>query len=398
MSGPQALVVGGGLVGLATAYSLTRRGLQVCVIEKEDGWAQHQSGRNSGVVHSGVYYPPGSLKLKLAVRGGQLLEEFCDRHDVGFRRTGKAIVATHKDELPRLARLERRAHSNGIAVSRLTSDELRAKEPHVSALAALWVPSTGIVDFPAVARALAVELERAGAELLLGTRALSVYERAGKAHVLVQNDRCRAISAPHAVICAGLQADRLYAPSYPDRAVRIAPFRGEYAELTPAARRLVNGLVYPVPDPRLPFLGVHLTRDLAGHVQVGPNAVPALSREGYRRRDINLSDLREAMTFPGTWRMARRNVGYGVGELTRSLVRPAFVRSVRRMLPEVTADDLLPAPSGVRAQAVRRDGTLVEDFELRRDGSVLHVLNAPSPAATACLAIGDHIAEQLLTG
>lgn len=395
MTHAQALVIGGGLVGLATAYALTRRGVSVCVVEKEDDWAQHQSGHNSGVVHSGVYYPPSSLKLQLATTGGQLLEQFCREHGVTFERTGKAIVATRQDELPRLAALERRAIANGVPVRRLSAAEFAAKEPHVHSVGTLWVESTGIVDFPGVARALVSELEKAGADLLLGTRALSIYDRGGRAHALVQSDRCRALVAQHAVVCAGLQADRLYVGGNGSAPVRISPFRGEYSLLAPNAAHLVKGLVYPVPDPSLPFLGVHLTRGIDGQVHVGPNAVPAFSREGYRRRDISLSDLRESLSYPGTWRLAGRHLGYGVGEVTRSLVRPAYLRSVRRLLPELAAADLVPGPSGVRAQAIRPDGTLVEDFELRRDGSVLHVLNAPSPAATACLAIGEHIASQL---
>lgn len=388
-------MIGGGLVGLSTAYALTRRGVRVTVVEKETQWASHQSGRNSGVVHSGVYYKPGSLKLALTRAGGEQLERFCAENGVAFRRTGKAIVATSKDELPRLSALAARAQANGVAVRQLSPGQLAEHEPHVRSVGALWVPDAGVCDYAGVAQALARRLEEAGAELLLGTQALRVYQRGGRAHVLVHGERTRAIATPQAVVCAGLYSDRLVTGNQAARKVRIVPFRGEYAELVPERSDLVRGLVYPVPDPVLPFLGVHLTRNVEGVVHVGPNAVPALSREGYRWRDVNSADVRESLFFAGTWRMAARNARYGVVELTRSLVRPAFVRAVRRLLPELRAGDLVPAPSGVRAQAVRPDGSLVEDFVFRRDGSILHVVNAPSPAATACLAIGEHVAGML---
>ena len=387
------VVVGGGLVGLSTAWALTQRGCQVTVVEKENDWAQHQSGHNSGVVHSGLYYRPGSLKARLAIEGAARLEEFCAEHGVPFRRCGKLVVATRPREVPRLHALAERARANGVRVQILGRREIAEREPHVQGSAGLWVDSTGICDFPGVARVLARLLESAGADLRLGTRALELVDRGDRVQALLHDQRTFVVSGSAAVGCAGLQADRLLADERVG--LRIVPVRGEYALLRDERAYLVNGLVYPLPDPQLPFLGVHFTRCLDGRVLVGPNAVLATAREGYRRRDINLADLREAAGFGGAWRLARRQTRYGVAELSRSLIKPLFLSAVRKMIPDVTAADLLPGPVGVRAQAVRRDGSMVDDFEVRRVGSVVHVLNAPSPAATSCLALGEHIAAMI---
>ncbi len=397
MTQPQVVVVGGGLVGLATAYALVQRGVRVCVVEKETVCGLHQSGHTSGVVQSGVYCRPGSLKLRLTLEGSAALERFCAERGIGFRRTGQLVVATNAAELKRLADLARRADANQVSVQPLSLAQVRQREPHLLAVAGLWVEQSGLCDYPGVVTALSEELAARGVEFLMDTRALRVYERSGRAHVLVQDDeRTRAVTANQAVVCAGLFADRLY-PSRPGsrNGIQIAPFRSEYAELVQPAADLVHGLVHPVPDPASPFVDLEIVRGLDGRVRVASTVVPALSREGYRRRDVNLADLRESMAFAGTWRLARRNLRFALGQATRSVVKPALVHSVRRLLPGVSARDLVSSGSGVRAHAVRDDGTLVDDFEIRRVGPVLHVLNAPSPAATACLALGEHLAQQL---
>lgn len=392
----QVLVVGGGLVGLATAYSLVQRGIRVTVVEKEDAWARHQSSHTYGVVHSGIFCRAGSLDLRLTTTGGRALARFCADHGVPYQQTGKLVVATTENEVPRLHAVARQAASKNVAATMLTRAQLREREPHIVGVAGLWVAETAVCDYAALAGALVDELRSGGAELLTGTTALRVYERSGRAHALVQGERTRGLAASQAVVCAGLFADRLY-PSRPGAAgsMRIAPFRQEYAELRPQAAALVNGLVYSVPDRQSPFQGVHLSRTVDGRVQVGLSVVPAMSREGYRWRDVDAGDLRESLLFSGTWRLARRNLKFAVGEMTRSLVRPALVRSVRKLLPEITSSDLVPGGAGVRAQAVRSDGSFVTDFEIRRVGPVVHVLGTPSSAATASLALGEHIAQLL---
>ncbi len=394
-----AVVVGGGLVGLATAWALSRRGVPVVVLEKERSWASHQSGRNSGVVHSGLYYEPGSLKATMAVAAVDELARFCAEHDVPYRRTGKLVAATSDSELPRLRALADRGRANGVPVRELGRAEAWELEPEVDCRAGLWVESTGVCDFPALARRLAELLEERGADLRLGTEVLGVRPSGDGAQVLARDPAgtTAVIEASSVATCAGLQSDRLARGSGLNGSLdlRIVPFRGEYFELRPEAAHLVRGLIYPVPDPELPFLGVHLTRGIDGHVHVGPNAVPALAREGYRWRDVSAPDVMESLRYPGTWRLAARHARYGVGEVARSLVPALFVKAVQRMVPAVTAADLVRAPAGVRAQAVRRDGSLCHDFELRQSGPVLHVVNAPSPAATASLLIGERVADAL---
>ncbi len=394
-----AVVVGGGLVGLATAWALSRRDVPVVVLEKEAAWALHQSGRNSGVVHSGLYYEPGSLKATMAVAAVDELARFCTDHDVPYRRTGKLVAATRQDELPRLRALADRGRANRVPVREVDRAAARELEPEVDCLAGLWVGSTGVCDFPALARRLAELLEARGADLRLGTEVLAVRPSGDGAQVLARDadQNTSVIEASSVATCAGLQSDRLARASGLNGSLdlRIVPFRGEYFELRPERAHLVRGLVYPVPDPELPFLGVHLTRGIDGHVHVGPNAVPALAREGYRWRDVSAPDVLESLRYPGAWRLAARHARYGVGELTRSLVPALFVKAVQRMVPAVTAADLVRAPAGVRAQAVRRDGSLCHDFELRQSGPVLHVVNAPSPAATASLLIGERVADAL---
>lgn len=397
------VVIGAGIVGLATAYAITRSspGTSVLVLDKEDGPARHQTGHNSGVIHSGVYYRPGSLKAWYATQGAAEMVKFCAGNDIPHEVTGKLIVATEREELPRLHALAQRGRQNDIPVQELGPAQIAEREPHVRGLAAIHVGTTGVCDFTAVAAAmarLATEGGRGEVRIAYG-REVRALHRDGRS-VIVEPHSGPPVRAGALVNCAGLYCDRvarMAGTANEDVAgVRIVPFRGEYHELRPDRAGLVRGLVYPVPDPAFPFLGVHLTRGVDGSVHVGPNAVPALAREGYRRRTVHPRDLVETAAFPGTWRIARRHWRYEAGEIRRSLSKRAFVESVQRLLPEVTADDLVPAEAGVRAQAVLRDGTLVDDFLIAGDGPFVHVLNAPSPAATASLPIGREIARRAM--
>jgi len=387
-----AVVVGGGLVGLATARALTARGEQVLLCEKEDRWAAHQSGHNSGVVHSGLYYPPGGLKATMAARAAAELGELCAEWGVAYRRTGKLVVAVRPEELPRMRALAERGRANGVPLGELSPAEARQYEPHIRCVGALRVESTGVCDFPSLARAMADRLRADGAELRRSTEVIGLRDDGSDVVVATTAGDFRVCRV---VNCAGLYSDRLLSPA-DRRDARIVPFRGEYWGLRPAVAELVRGLVYPVPDPTLPFLGAHLTRGVDDGVHLGPNAILALSREGYRWRDVSASDLLDAVGYPGLWRMARRHARAGAGEFARSVLPALLVRSARRMLPELTRADLVRHPAGVRAQAIRRDGRLSDDFVVRRRGRVVHVVNAPSPAATASLQIGERIADLAL--
>lgn len=386
------LVIGGGIVGLSTAYAISRAapGTRITVLEKESGPARHQTGRNSGVIHSGIYYRPGSLKARYAVRGAAEMVKFCAEYDIAHAVTGKLIVATAREELPRLHALAQRGRENGLTVRELGAAQTAEYEPEADGLAALHVGATGVCDFAAVARHLA---EASGAEIRYGARVVRVDRRPDRG-VAVRTARGDVVRGRVLVNCAGLHCDEIARLTGDEPGVRIVPFRGEYYEL--ARPDLVRGLVYPVPDPAFPFLGVHLTRGVDGGVHVGPNAVPALAREGYDRRTVRPRELASTLTWPGSWQLARRHWRYGAGELHRSLSKPAFTRAVRRLLPAVTEEDLVPAAAGVRAQAVLRDGTLVDDFLIRQTPRAVHVLNAPSPAATACLPIGREVARRAL--
>ncbi|MFI5759718.1 MULTISPECIES: L-2-hydroxyglutarate oxidase [unclassified Streptomyces] len=385
------LVIGGGIVGLSTAHALAglAPGTRVVVLEKEDGPARHQTGRNSGVIHSGIYYKPGSLKARFAVRGAAEMVKFCTEHGIPHEVTGKLIVATERDELPRLHALVQRGRENGIPVRELGPTQISEYEPEVRGLAAIHVGTTGIVDYGRVAQQLA---ESSGAEIVYGGAVELISRRA--TGVAVRTSGGVVVRARVLVNCAGLQCDRIARLAGDDPQMRILPFRGEYYDL--ARPDLVRGLVYPVPDPAFPFLGVHLTRGIGGGVHVGPNAVPALAREGYGWGTVRPRDLADELAWPGSWRMAARHWRYGAGEVRRSLSKAAFVEAVRRLLPAVRAQDLVPAAAGVRAQAVLRDGTLVDDFLIREGERAVHVLNAPSPAATASLPIGREIAGRAL--
>jgi L-2-hydroxyglutarate oxidase len=402
MSEPaQLIVVGGGIVGLATAYTFTQRhpGRRVVVIEKESAVAAHQTGRNSGVIHSGIYYKPGSLKAVNCRRGKALLEDFCEAHAVPFERCGKVIVATHERELPRMEAIAARGRDNGVACEVIDRDRLLELEPHAAGIAAIRVPDAGVIDYTVVSERLAELIRDAGGEIVTGRRVTDIDEGSDAVEAITAGGE--SWRAPLLVGCAGLYSDRLARRTLRRVPVRIVPFRGEYYDLTPAAEHLVRHLIYPVPDPRFPFLGVHFTRRITGRVDCGPSAVPALAREGYRRRDVSLRDMLDTLTWRGIFGMAARYWRMGMGEMWRSLRRPAFVSALRRLVPAVEASHLQPAPSGVRAQAVRPDGRLLDDFLISESPRVVHVLNAPSPAATASLAIGerivDHLAQHLQT-
>ncbi|QNE75965.1 L-2-hydroxyglutarate oxidase [Streptomyces finlayi] len=388
------LVIGGGIVGLSTAYAITRTSprTRVTVLEKEWGPARHQTGRNSGVIHSGIYYRPGSLKARFAVRGAAELVDFCTEHGIAHAVTGKLIVATDRSELPRLHGLVQRGREHGLPVRELGPAQIAEYEPHVRGLAAIRVGTTGVCDFGAVAARFATEVSAAGGTIRYGAEVTAIDRRPWGTAVRTADGRV--VRARVLVNCAGLHSDRIARLAGDDPGVRIVPFRGEYYEL--AREQLVRGLVYPVPDPAFPFLGVHLTRGVDGSVHVGPNAVPALAREGYRWPVVRPRELADTLTWPGSWHIARRHWRYGAGELHRSLSKRAFTQAVRRLLPEVTEDDLRPSTAGVRAQAVLRDGTLVDDFLIREAPHTVHVLNAPSPAATASLPIGREVARRAL--
>jgi (S)-2-hydroxyglutarate dehydrogenase len=387
------IIIGGGAVGLGVALEVTRRfpHQQLLVLEKEEGVARHQSGHNSGVIHSGVYYKPGSLKARLCVPGAAAMLEFCREHGVPHRVCGKVIVATQEEELPRLQELKKRGEVNGLTGLRLIdSGELRELEPHAAGLQALLVPSTGVTDYAAVCEKYAELITRQGSTVLCSAPAQAIKRSADG---MVIETPQGAFSANALINCAGLYSDRICQMAGDDPGVMIVPFRGEYYDLVPERASLARALIYPVPDPRFPFLGVHFTRRISGKVDAGPNAILALAREGYRHRDINLGDLASSFSFPGFWRMARRHWRSGVDEWRRSLSKTAFVHALQRLVPEVKEEDLVPGGSGVRAQAVTPDGALVDDFRFVPSGKVLHVLNVPSPAATASLTIGKAIVD-----
>ncbi|MCU1628565.1 MAG: hydroxyglutarate oxidase [Pseudonocardia sp.] len=390
------VVVGGGIVGLATAHAVVRTGRSVAVVEREPQLANHQTGNNSNVIHSGLYYAPGGLKARLAVAGCAETVAFCREHDLPHDVCGKLVVATHDDELPRMAELERRGRANGVETRRLDAEGMRDHEPGVRGIAALWVPSTGICDYRAVAEKLGELIVKEGGEVHLGRAVTRIVRRPDD--VVVRTDGGDLLGT-QVVVCGGLRCDELAKASGADPGVRIIPFRGEYSGFTEEAAQLVKGLIYPVPDPAFPFLGVHVTRGIDGHVHAGPNAVLALAREGYSWGTIKPKELLGSLVYPGMLRIVKQHWRYGLGEVHRSLSKKAMVKQIQRMLPDVRAEHLVPAGAGVRAQAVKADGTLVDDFlfvdQGTGRGSVLHVLNAPSPAATAALPIGREILHRL---
>jgi len=388
-------VAGGGIVGLATVLALVESGHgSVVLLEAEDRLGAHQTSHNSGVIHSGLYYHPDSLKARTCREGREAMYRFCADEGIPYRQDGKLVVATQPTELAPLEELEARGRANGLTgIRRLGSEELRELEPEVTGLAGLWVPETGVVDFGKVAAAFARRVVALGAEIRTGARVVAAREDAS---ALVVETTAGDVHASLLVTCAGLQADRVARACGVDPGLMIIPFRGEYYELLPERRGLVRHPIYPVPDPRLPFLGVHFTRTIDDRVHAGPNAVLALKREGYRRTDVSARDIAAMVSFVGFWRMAGRYWRTGLAELERSLSKGAFVRALQRLVPNLRAEDVVPAGSGVRAQAVDRSGALVGDFRIVEGRRSLHVLNAPSPAATASISIGRHIARRAL--
>ena len=390
------LVVGSGIVGLAAAREiLTRRpGVSLAVVDKESSVGRHQTGHNSGVIHSGIYYAPGSLKARLCVEGASLMYEFCEGHGIPADRCGKLIVATTESELPALDELYRRGTANGVPGLEMVGPAgIREREPHCAGIRAIWSPGTGIVDFSRVAEAMAGDVTRLGGEILTGHMVVGLTAAAGS--ISVRTGRGE-FTAARVLTCAGLHSDRVAMMSGAPEEPHIVPFRGDYWQLRPERRHLARNLIYPVPDPKFPFLGVHFTRRITDDaVWLGPNAVLALAREGYRRSSLRLSDLTHTLGYPGFRRMARRYWRTGATEVYRDLSKRAFVAACQRFVPELTHTDVMPGPSGIRAQSVARDGALVDDFVFNIQGNpLMHVRNAPSPAATSCLAIGQLIADE----
>ncbi|HET7352093.1 MAG TPA: L-2-hydroxyglutarate oxidase [Marmoricola sp.] len=395
MSEHRVGVVGGGILGLAVAREIGRRrpGTEVTVLEKENRLAVHQTGHNSGVVHAGIYYQPGSLKAELCTRGRLLLREYCVERGLPYEECGKLVVAVDPSELGRFEALEETARRNGVpGLRRVEGSDLTGIEPHAAGLVALHSPVTAITDFVAIAEAYAEDVEESGGRVLLSTTVTDVRRAVGGIHV--DTDR-----GPHVfdrlVVCAGLQSDRVSRLADGVDGPRILPFRGEYMTVVESKLDLVRGMIYPVPDPRYPFLGVHFTRRVSGEVEVGPNAVLALHREGYRRSDARWSDVRSLATWPGSWRLARQHWRTGLTELRGSLSVKAYMRAASRYVPEIGPDDVRRAGSGIRAQAVDRDGSLVDDFRIGDEGGITTVRNAPSPAATSSLAIAEHVVDRM---
>jgi L-2-hydroxyglutarate oxidase LhgO len=390
------VVVGGGIVGLATAFQLLLRrpGLRLVLLEKETALATHQTGRNSGVVHSPTTYAPGSLKARLCLEGQRAAFAFADAHGVPYRICGELIVATDASELPRLAAIQERATANGIEGLRpVGPDEMREIEPHVRGIRGLHVPTTAVMDWRRLALALCDEIRARGGEVRTSATVTAIHVGADET---VVESTVGPVVTRHVITCAGLWADRVAAMTDRDRAVRIVPFRGDYYTLRPAARHLCRALIYPVPDPRFPFLGVHLTRMIDGEVRAGPNAVLAFAREGYRRSDIDLREMASILRFAGFRRLARRHLRTGLAEMWRDWSKAAFLAAIQRYVPEVRSADLTFGTAGIRAQALGADGTLVDDFLVTESAHVIHVRNAPSPAATASLAIGRELAERAI--
>ncbi|MCU0420610.1 MAG: L-2-hydroxyglutarate oxidase [Cyclobacteriaceae bacterium] len=386
------IIVGGGIVGLATALQLQQQhpAKKIIVIEKEDGLAQHQTANNSGVIHSGIYYKPGSLKATNCLRGYRLLIDFCQQHEIPFERCGKIIVATEEHELPLLENLLVRGQQNGLAhLKKLTREELKEHEPHVQGRAGIFVPQTGIVDYKRVAEKYGQILQEKGGAIQLGERVIDIQKTAGGRVVVTQK---QSYTGKLVINCAGLYSDKIAALTTSPLHLRIIPFRGEYYKLRPEKEYLVKNLIYPVPDPNFPFLGVHFTRMAKGGVEAGPNAVLAFKREGYRKSQISLTELGETLAWPGFQKVAAKYWRTGLGEMYRSFSKAAFTKALQKLIPEIQEQDLVDGGAGVRAQACDRTGGLVDDFLILENEGVINVCNAPSPAATSSLAIGETVA------
>ncbi len=388
-------VIGGGIVGLATALKLSqeRPGASILVLEKEPTVARHQTGHNSGVIHAGIYYAPGSLKARLCKEGAQATRQFCDEHGIPYRNTGKLIVATNDAEMARMDALYERALINELDVERVDAAELARREPNITGLGAIFLKTTGIVDYTQICQKMADLLTAAGGTIRFNAEVTGIYEAFSEVVVEVGPER---IGAKQLIVCGGLQADRLARMAGVDVDFQIVPFRGEYYRLPASRNDIVNTLIYPVPDPDLPFLGVHLTLMMDGGVTVGPNAVLGLAREGYPKSAVDLKDIADFVRFPGMWKVAKAQYRTGAIEMWNSLYKPGYLELVRKYCPQLTVDDLTPEEAGIRAQAVLRDGTLVHDFLLHQTERMLHVCNAPSPAATSAMPIGALIADKVL--
>jgi len=392
------VIVGGGIVGLATGLQALRRhrGIRLALLEKEASIARHQTGHNSGVIHSGIYYKPGSLKARNCVAGAARMVEFCKEHSIPYEICGKVVVATDQAERPGLAELMRRGTANGVLGLRMIGpEELSEIEPHCTGVEAMVVPGTGIVDYKLVARKYADLIQQNGGSLLLNCRVQNIVKRGNE---IILETTQGSVKATRVINCAGLHSDRIVKLAGDNTALQIVPFRGEYYEIVPDRRKLVRNLIYPVADPRFPFLGVHFTRHINGGIEAGPNAVLALKREGYRKTDFNLQDAVETALFPGFWKMAAKYWKSGVGEYYRSLSKAGFTRALQKLLPEIQQSDLVPGGAGVRAQALDRTGKLLDDFTIIRSDRMIHVCNVPSPAATASLMIGEQIVEMMAQG
>lgn len=388
------IIIGGGILGMSTAMQLIRAypGQRMLLVEKEEGPARHQTGHNSGVIHAGVYYTPGSHKARFCLEGNRATKAFCDEKGIRYEECGKLLVATNDTEMQRMQALWERTEANGLERSWLNADELREREPNITGLGGIFVPSSGIVDYAQVAAAMGREFEAAGGEIRYATAVTGIEER--RSEVVVKS-RQGEFSTRHLISCSGLMADRVVRMLGLDPGFTICPFRGEYYLLPPEHNRIVNHLIYPIPDPSMPFLGVHLTRMIDGTVTVGPNAVLAWKREGYRKSDISLKDTASMLTNPGILKVLKSNLRPGLVELKNSLFKKGYLEEVRKYCPSLTADDLQPYPAGVRAQAVSKSGKLVDDFLFVNTRRTVNVCNAPSPAATSAIPIGAHIVEKV---
>ncbi|MCF3944152.1 L-2-hydroxyglutarate oxidase [Oceanobacillus alkalisoli] len=387
-------VIGGGIVGLSTGMSICKRypDSKVAIIEKESSLAEHQTGHNSGVIHSGIYYKPGSFKARFARQGSQSMTEFCQTHGIDHDICGKVIVATKEEELPLLDNLYNRGLENKLAIRKIGTEELNEIEPHVAGLGAIHVPQAGIVNYKQVSGKFAEIIEQNGGEIHLHTEVMKIHEESDR--VIIETNK-GTFEAGVVINCAGLHSDRVAKAAGYKTDMKIMPFRGEYFKLKPEKRHLVKHLIYPVPNPKFPFLGVHFTRMINGEVDAGPNAVLSFKREGYKMTDFSAKDLAESLTYPGLWKMARKFVKEGIDEYVRSFSKKHFTKSLQQLIPEIGEDDLIPAPAGVRAQAIGSDGAMVDDFHIIMGKRTVHVCNAPSPAATAAIEIGESIVDKL---
>ncbi|MEO1004309.1 MAG: L-2-hydroxyglutarate oxidase [Cyanobacteria bacterium J06638_38] len=389
------IIIGGGIVGLSTAMALSQRfpTAKIALLEKEASWAAHQTGHNSGIIHSGIYYKPGSYKAKLCRQGNQSMVAFCQQHDLDYQICGKVIVATEEFELPLLDNLYNRGIANGIEISKISSEQVKEIEPHVSCLAGIRVRSTGIVDYKQVCNQYAAIAKSQGVDLKLNTCVTGIQSTTEEGHIIETSQA--EYQAEFLINCGGLYSDRLTTLAKAKVPAKIVPFRGEYYQLTPEKKHLVNGAIYPVPNPNFPFLGVHFHPGIDGSIHAGPNAVLGFKREAYRKFDFDLKDFIDTITYPGFWQLAAKYPNEGLQEMIRSYSKSIFVRSLQRLIPEVQAKDIVPSPAGVRAQALKIDGSMVDDFLIVQADQALHVCNAPSPAATASIEIGKYIAAQV---